>query len=446
MSGHVQRGLELLRDALAGVGSPLESDLGSALKAWGVQHGRLVARGLHYEPRAPEAVPSATAMRLDTLWAAGFGLNRVERIRCYPALAQHLFEALESGDTLRVVRGLCMYHLIADYPTHLLGGTLLGARHATQALAEQADDPFCDAWVLLADAFEHWFAGRPQSLQCFKDAAELLQERCVGAAPELGFTQQMILGHYMAVGAWDLITVECQRFGTDAAARNDRLYDFMFELEHVFRALLSGDPPAAQRGLERVFIAVRERREETTFPVHFARGHVATAMGDVVLLEQLLEWTRAFLQRPEARLPNFRVIVKLNEGRLAANIAAHSSGERRRTALEESDQALMAASAVGFEALGASVLLTRAGVALAQGKRELAKAMLEATIAGVPPYGGLIADLARYHHARLAGGASGDPALCTAERDLHARGVRDVGLLTAALAPLLAQSANAGAE
>ena len=441
LSGHAQRGIELLRGALDEVGAPLHDDVRDALQAWREQHKRLVERGLQYTARSARSVDPAVAMRLDTLWAAAFGLNRIEGVRVYAVLAQLVREALDGGDTLRVVRALCMYHLIADYPTHLLGGKLLGARTAAEALAPANLEPMCDAWLLLAQAFELWYRGDPRSIQLLRDAEHILHERCVGVAPELGFVRQMILGQYQAAGAWDRAIAECMRFDTDAAARNDRLQDVAFNMGRlgILRPLMQGRVEAARDAIENLLRAAPAGRVELVFPVHFVRGNVASVTGDLSVLREHLEWTRAFARRPVTRLKHLRAAALLNIGRAAAALARHTTGSEREAALEEADGALTEASAQGIAALAGTILVARAAVAAGRSYPALAEALLEASLEQMPEFAGLVGDLARYHLCRLRG-EEGDSDGPKAEASLRKRGVEDIATVSAALFPLLDSS------
>ena len=436
LSGHVERGTELLREGLLALGCPLPQSIGDALQAWGSVHAQLRARGLGCELRATDAVSEAVALRLDTLWAVGFGLNRVEGLRSYPALAQHALEALEAGDAYRIVRGLCMYHAMADFPTSQLGGEALGALAAASAIAREVDDPRCDAWVLFGSAFEHWYLGEACAMELFTAAASTFSQRCVGTAPELGSCNHMVLGMLLSAGAWDRAIVACRRFAGEAAARSDRLYAHAFEQASMLEALMAGDLARAGADLAEQLARSAQRRKETLFPLHIARALLAIASGERAELESVLAWVRAFKRGPEARLPNFRAVMTLVEARVLAALACGAPDRSER--LAEVAALLDDVAAIGHEALASLVALNRASLAFAQGDVATALQLLDTAVECALPYGELPRDLACYARARLRGGEAGELELAEATARLRERGALAPDLLVRALAPLFA--------
>ncbi|MGD8859912.1 MAG: protein kinase [Myxococcales bacterium] len=437
LSGHFVRGRALLRDALNDLGASLPEDVGEALQAWAQANAELAARGLDYTPRRPEQVAPEVALRLDTLWAAGFGLSRVEGVRVYGLLGKLVREALDHADTVRVVRALCAYHVLADYPAHVLGGEPLGLRRRAAELAETVDEPQCEAWALLARGLELWFAGDPTTLECLHGAAEILHDRCVGVTPELGFARQLIVGVYLACASWDHAVRDCHRFAQEAEAVGDQLYNVVYGLEHVFAGLLRGDLQAGRTEAARLLEDNKLRREETLFPLRFSVGDLAAAAGDVTTMEAQMQWAHDFLQRPEGQLPNFRAMTRVHQARMAAGIAAHTWGDRREPLLSQVDKWCASALHRGIELMAAPALTLQAGVAVARGRRELAITLLEAAIDRAAGFAGMLRDLASFHRGRLLGGERGEAERAAALRALSARGVQDVALLTAAAAPLL---------
>ena len=101
-SGNPREGERVLRRVLDAVGVSLPTSPAAALAAVLWQRARLNLRGLQPKPRP--AVRATHYHRLDALWAGSTGLVWVDPIRSGVMHAQHVREALDSGEPMRVLR------------------------------------------------------------------------------------------------------------------------------------------------------------------------------------------------------------------------------------------------------------------------------------------------------------------------------------------------------
>src|SRR5262249_28270936 len=114
-------------------------------------------------------------------------LTQADVDRALPLVARYLLAALELGEPMRAVRGLCLYHVAIDAPlSRLEGKPLQGALAAAEAIERSFEHPDARARVLGAHGIDALRRGelRP-ALRALSQAEELLRTRCPGSAPEM---------------------------------------------------------------------------------------------------------------------------------------------------------------------------------------------------------------------------------------------------------------------
>ena len=104
ISGHIDLGLDALRDVLAAIGMTLPRTPCRALASLLWRRAMLRLRGLGFRPRDTSEVAAATLTKIDVCWSAGVGLSNVDWIRGADFQARGLLLALRAGEPYRVAR------------------------------------------------------------------------------------------------------------------------------------------------------------------------------------------------------------------------------------------------------------------------------------------------------------------------------------------------------
>ena len=108
ISGHIDQGLDALRDVLAAIGMTLPRTPRRALASLLWRRALLRLRGLGFRPRDTSEVAAADLTRIDVCWSAGVGLSNVDWIRGADFQARGLLLALRAGEPYRVARALAV--------------------------------------------------------------------------------------------------------------------------------------------------------------------------------------------------------------------------------------------------------------------------------------------------------------------------------------------------
>jgi hypothetical protein len=183
ISGHIQRGIEMLRDVLHAIGLGLPRSALSALPSLLLFRARVRIRGL--QPRVSSKTDRTE--RMDALWTAAQGLAMVDSLRAALFHARYLLLALDSGDLSRAAKALAIeagYHAMYGAKGRARNAQALGlATH----LAERCRDPQAVGVARVVAGMTAFLEGRWMAAYETLAAAEaFLREHCTGVAWELG--------------------------------------------------------------------------------------------------------------------------------------------------------------------------------------------------------------------------------------------------------------------
>jgi serine/threonine protein kinase len=108
ISGHIDRGLAVLRHVLRTVDLQLSKESWHSLLALWLLRWRLRWRGFGFVERPEADVDPKLLRRIDVCWAVEIGLCQVDVLRSAEFHARHLLLALQAGEPQRIARGLAM--------------------------------------------------------------------------------------------------------------------------------------------------------------------------------------------------------------------------------------------------------------------------------------------------------------------------------------------------
>jgi hypothetical protein len=150
IGGHIDRGLDLIRTMLAGMGVRVPRSPRTALPwlLWG--RARLRWRGLGFVPASVDDIDAETLLRVDTCWSTTTGLALVDVISASAFNVRHLLMALDAGEPSRIARAMAMEAAARSIDP---AGRTLGARLLQQSkeLAKSVGNPHAIAFSILAD-------------------------------------------------------------------------------------------------------------------------------------------------------------------------------------------------------------------------------------------------------------------------------------------------------
>ncbi|HEX5063787.1 MAG TPA: AAA family ATPase [Kofleriaceae bacterium] len=130
ISGHIDRGIELISTVLATLGMGLPATPQRALASLVLRRGLLRARGLRFRERQEGSVAASELTRVDLCWSVAGGLAMVDTIRGADFQTRHLLLALRAGEPTRVARALA-----TEGGFHSVGG-VRSRRRAAKLFAE----------------------------------------------------------------------------------------------------------------------------------------------------------------------------------------------------------------------------------------------------------------------------------------------------------------------
>jgi eukaryotic-like serine/threonine-protein kinase len=200
IGGHIDRGLDLIRTMLEGMGVRAPRSPRGALLSLLWRRARLRWRGLRFNPRRAEEIDQETLLRIDTCWSATTGLLLVDFISASDFSARHLLMALAAGEPSRVARGMAIESAAqGGFPA----GRRLSARLAQQAkaLAESTGNPHAIALSILANGILATTLGEwKRALALSEQALAILGDECVGVTWELNIAQNLVIWNLMYLG------------------------------------------------------------------------------------------------------------------------------------------------------------------------------------------------------------------------------------------------------
>ncbi|HEX7478992.1 MAG TPA: protein kinase, partial [Polyangiales bacterium] len=248
LGGHIEEGVEILRENLRELGLNLAADFPSAWREVMELQARLLQRGLAFSARDPSAVRPALLQRLDALWSVTLGLLITEVERPLPLLGRYLLEALDVGEPERVMQGLCLYQAFVEGPRAAYGGgSDLGVMDAAVLLERSRSSAHASAWLAFARACDRHRVGAWQAaLSELETAEELFVMQAPGGVNELRLCRQLMASIYMTFSVVDGLRA-AQGWAHEAEERDDLLVATRLRLMTSLLSLVRDDVVAARR-------------------------------------------------------------------------------------------------------------------------------------------------------------------------------------------------------
>jgi len=386
---------------------------------------KLRDRDFSFTARAAADVPPATLARIDTLWSLVQATLGGDPLVCQVFLLHYLTEALEAGETSRIVVGLCAYFVVVDVAYSAVAGFKPKSLQRAEGLCQKLDDPRCQGWLAFARAFAFQNQGmlKPAALD-FALAEELFRTRCRDVAPELSACR-MLFAHVK----WMMEQLEelgvCGQWIRDAMEREDIMVATRLRLIMLPRLLAEDDVSRARRLLV-VPEELRSGGQSLTDLLSFnAQTSFALYQDDPDALHEAQVASALLDASPLLVVRIWRTDQLLQRARLL--LASSTRDADPSTALAGAEKALDGLEELGLECHVDSARVLRAALAYRRGSRTLALELLDALLldADTQVEGRHLLSCARLRKGQLLGGEAGRELVADAVRVLSRRGVKE---------------------
>jgi serine/threonine protein kinase/tetratricopeptide (TPR) repeat protein len=203
ISGHLDQGIETVRQVLESIGMKLARTPMRALIGMLFYNLLLKLRGIKFNEMDSTQIPLEQLIRIDTCWSVSIGLGIADTIRGMEFGKRHVLLALKAGEPYRVARALAIeVGYSATGGSKTLERTRQLIRAATR-LAKRTNHPHALGLVNMTSGMAAYLEGRwSRALERLAQAEEILRERCTGVTWEIDtsvlfqFRSLLLLGSY----------------------------------------------------------------------------------------------------------------------------------------------------------------------------------------------------------------------------------------------------------
>ena len=410
-SGYVDRGLGTFRELLAGLGVRVPASEKAALRTALWLRLRLILRGRRFRQRAD--IPMEKLERLDALWGAATSLGMLKPLSADVFQLRHLLEALNLGDSLRVMRSL-----VYEAPFESLIGGVFFDRRCREMIAEMMDQaersgqPWLRAWALQGRGMAGWFHGDwRRAWEDCQEAVRLYVNECRGVSWELAVCdvyRLSALTYLGRIGELIAIVPEAHRA---ARERGDRYATANLAFFESF-LLLAQD--RCDQAIQLARRAIEPFPRSDFLAIHYGIGYALVQgelyRGDARAAWELIEreWP-AWRASGMASLQSVRVEIRYLRARAAtALLGAGEAGAKHRAVertLTEDIKRLERDRCSPARPLAQAM---RAAWAMREARGEDARALLGEAAEGFERNGMSLHAAAARHHRALLGGPPTD--------------------------------------
>jgi hypothetical protein len=437
-SGHVDEGIDAIRDVLAHVGMRLAPTTMRALVSLVLLRLWLWVRGLGFKVRDATAVSPRDLTRIDICWSIGAGLGVVDNIRASDFQTRGLLLCLAAGEPRRLARALA-------FEATFMATAGPRSRPRTAKLAALADDlakrtgaPDAKAHAAIARAAIDYFSGRWKDARAHMETIEpVLREQTMGLWWELVTLQYFGLCAILYLGDLPDLAKRMHAYLRDAEDRGDfYLVTNLRVGETALYWLLLGEAKIARdriastmkRWSRRSFQIQHWYEMQALSHIDLYEGH-----GDVAL-ERVTSGWKDLESSLILRVQHTLVRAHWLRGRCALAAIATGKSKSEMLAMARRASRKLHKQRLHWATPLAEVL--DAGIAVQSGDREAATRHLEEAVKLFDA-----ADMALYAAVarhRLGSAMGGEPGTSTTKEAAHwmtSRGVRDPERVCATLAP-----------
>jgi predicted Ser/Thr protein kinase len=372
IGGHIDRGLDLTRTMLAGMGVSVPRSPRGALLSLLWQRARLRWRGLRFVSKHANELDADTLLRVDTCWSATTGLLLVDMISALDFSARHLLMALDAGEPSRIARAMAIESVArAGYPTGRQLSEKL--RRQSKALAQSVGNPQAIALSILADGIVAIAAGEWKKASMLSgQALAILRDECVGVTWELNIAQNLVIWALMYLGELDEVSRQVAALLAGARSRGNLYLATELCTRCNYAWLAADDPDEGEReGVESIERWSQKGFHRQHYSAMLARVQTALYRGDAEAAWRLFAEQQSRLRRSLiTRVQVVRVESLYLQARCALAMADRNKGSRRFLSVAHDGARRIARERRPWS--DPIALLLRAGIAYVEGSPPLA--------------------------------------------------------------------------
>ena len=437
-SGHVDRGLAMIRDVLGAVGMTLPAGPRRALLSLLLRRAWIRVRGTGFRERDASQISAEQLMRIDVCWTVAAGLGIIDVVRGNDYQTRHLLLALRAGEPYRVAKALA---LEVAYSASRGGRTRRRTerlRRETALLVSRVGHPHALGLATFTSGFAEYLEGRWRTAQKLCEQAEgILRERCTGVAWELDNVQSYSLRSLLFMGRFEELSRQLPSYLEDAQMRGDLYAETFLRTRVSYSLLLVRDEPVKARREIRETLARWSHRG-----YHMQHYYDLHAQAEIDLYEgnPKAAWERVSSgwRALERSLILRAQIIFLESAYLRARTVLAAVAAReidvRLLGVAERDARRIEREAMSWS--NPLALLVRASLAALRGDTPNAIALLASAESGFETVDeGLYAAAARRRRGELVGGQEGSRLIGESEAWMTKERVVDPARLCALLAP-----------
>ncbi len=440
ISGHIDEGLQLLREVLGALHMRLARTPRRALVFLVIRALHLRLRGLRFQTRDAATLTDDETRLLDTCWVAVTGLGMSDSIRAFHFQLVHLLIALRIGEPYRVVRALAL-----QAGQSVMRGRRSGQRadrllrQATK-LADELGHPHARGLCLTIRAAVASFHGHFRAaIDLAQMGEEVLRSECTGVSWELDTALIFHLHSLYWTGQWRTLAHRLPALLREAEDRGDLYLSTYIGTRSFYVCLLAADATdeAMQRQSRTIEAWSRQGFQVQHYWDWIARVEIDLYAGRGEGAWRRLEegWRLFVSSRLDANQAIFiesrflrarAALAAAAERGAAASAPLVRRAERDATSIER-QRARWGAALAG---------LVRAAVAATRGLRNAA---IDLTTSAEDEFRALemaqFAAAARYRRGQLLGIEQGRRLVEEAEAWMRAEGIANPAHMTGMLAP-----------
>jgi eukaryotic-like serine/threonine-protein kinase len=372
IGGHIDRGLDLIRTGLAGIGVSVPRSPYVALLQLLWRRARLRWRGLHFVARPVDQIEADALLRIDTCWSATTGLMPVDMIMAADFSVHHLLMALDAGEPYRIARAMAMESAARGvYPTGRKLSERLGRQ--SKALATSVGNPHAIALSILADAIIATVLGEWKRASTLSEhALVILRDQCVGVTWEVNAAENLMIWSLMYQGALRELSLRVPVMLANARSRGNLYIATELCTRSNFLWLAADDPDEGEReAAESIARWSQKGFHRQHYSARLSRVQTALYRGNAEAAWQLHAEQEVTLRRSMlTRVQLIRVEALYLRSRVALAMAARNRSSRQFLSIARSGARRIARERMRWS--DPIALLLRAAIAYLEGSTPLA--------------------------------------------------------------------------
>jgi len=324
IGGHIDRGLDLIRSVLAGLGLHPPRSTRAALLSLLWQRAHLRWRGLRFVSRSADEVDADALLRVDTCWSAVTGLALVDMISALDFSARHLLMALAAGEPYRVSRAMAIESVARNAsPADRAMGERLSRQ--SRALATSVGNPHAIAVSILTDGINATTSGQWRKARTSSEQAlAILRDQCVGLTWESNMAQNLVIWSLMYLGELGEVSRQVPVLLAEARSRGNLYLATELCTRSNYAWLAVDDPDEGERQtIESIGRWSHKGFHRQHYSAMLARVQTALYRGDAEAGWRLLaEQDSVFRRSMLTRVQIFRIESSYMRARCALALAA----------------------------------------------------------------------------------------------------------------------------